>query len=62
MVRPGAIISGEVTFSDGVSGKWAMDQFGRLVLEAGRKGYKPSAADVQEFQRELSAQMQRHGF
>jgi hypothetical protein len=62
LVRPGAIVSGGVTFSDGVSGKWAMDQYGRLTLEAGRKGYKPSAADVQAFQRELSVQMQRHGF
>jgi len=62
VVRPGAVASGAVTFSDGVSGKWAMDQYGRLMLESSQKGYKPSAADVQAFQRELSAQLQRHGF
>jgi hypothetical protein len=62
VVRPGAVVSGTVTFSDGTSGKWAMDQFGRLMLDMSRKGYKPSAADVQTFQRELSAQLQRHGF
>ena len=62
VVRPGAVASGAVTFSDGVSGKWAMDQYGRLMLESSQKGYKPSAADVQAFQRELSAQLQRQGF
>lgn len=62
VVRPGAVVSGAVTFSDGVSGKWALDQYGRLMLDTGKKGYQPSAADVQAFQRELSAQLQRHGF
>ncbi|HUL55061.1 MAG TPA: hypothetical protein VLT83_16785 [Opitutaceae bacterium] len=62
VVRPGAIVSGTVTFSDGVSGKWAMDQYGRLMLDMGRKGYQPSAGDLQAFQQILSRQLQRHGF
>ncbi len=62
LVRPGAVVSGSVTFSDGVAGKWALDQYGRLVLDTGKKGYQPSAADVQAFQRELSQQLQRHGY
>jgi hypothetical protein len=62
LIRPGAVVSGTVTFSDGISGKWALDQAGRLMLETGRKDYRPSPADVQAFQRELSAQLQRHGF
>lgn len=62
IVRPGAMASGNVTFSDGVSGKWALDQYGRLMLETGQKGYQPPAADVQAFQRELSAQLQRQGY
>ncbi len=53
VVRPGAVASGSVAFSDGVSGKWALDQLGRLMLDLGRKGYQPTAADVQAFQREL---------
>ena len=60
-VRPGAVVSGSVTFSDGTSGKWAMDQYGRLMLDTGKKGYQPAAADVQAFQRELSRQLQQHG-
>jgi hypothetical protein len=62
IVQPGAAVSGNVTFSDGVSGKWALDQYGRLMLDTGQPGYKPSAPDVQAFQRELQAQLQRHGF
>jgi hypothetical protein len=62
IMRPGTAVSGTVTFSDGVSGKWALDQYGRLMLETPQKGYQPSAPDVQAFQRELQAQLQRQGF
>lgn len=62
ITRPGTVVSGTVTFSDGVSGKWALDQYGRLMLDTGTPGYKPSQADVQDFQRELQMQLQRHGF
>jgi hypothetical protein len=62
IVRPGFMVSGSVTFSDGVSGKWALDQMGRLMLETPQKGYQPVAADVQAFQRELQMQLQRQGF
>lgn len=62
VVRPGSVVSGTVSFSDGVSGKWALDQYGRLMLDTGTPGYKPSAPDVQAFQRELQLQLQRHGF
>jgi hypothetical protein len=62
MVRPGALVSGSVTFSDGTSAKWTMDQYGRLKLDTGKQGYQPSAPDVQAFQRELSLQLQRHGY
>lgn len=62
LMRPGAMVSGSVTFSDGVSGKWALDQYGRLMLDTGKPGYQPSAPDVQAFQRELSAQLQKHGY
>lgn len=62
ITRPGTVVSGSVTFSDGVSGKWALDQYGRLMLDTGQPGYKPSAPDVQAFQRELQTQLARHGF
>ena len=62
LMRPGAVVSGTVVFSDGVTGKWALDQQGRLMLDTSQPGYKPVPADVQAFQRELSSQLQRHGF
>jgi hypothetical protein len=62
IVRPGFMVSGSVTFSDGVSGKWALDQMGRLMLETPQKGYQPAPADVQAFQRELQMQLQKQGF
>ena len=62
IMRPGTMVSGSVTFSDGVSGKWGLDQYGRLMLDTGQKGYQPSAADIQTFQRELQAQLQRQGY
>ena len=62
VVRPGSAMSGSVTFSDGVSGKWALDQYGRLMLDTGKPGYQPSPPDVQAFQRELQAQLQRQGY
>lgn len=61
LVRPGFMASGTVTFSDGTTGKWAIDQMGRLMLETAQKGYKPSPADVQAFQRELQMHLQRQG-
>ena len=62
LVRPGFMASGTVTFSDGTTGKWAIDQAGRLMLETAQKGYKPSPADVQAFQRELQVHLQRQGY
>lgn len=62
ITRPGTLVSGSVVFSDGVSAKWAMDQYGRLMLEAANKAYKPSPADIQAFQAELGAQLQRMGY
>lgn len=62
IMRPGAMVSGSVTFSDGVTGKWALDQMGRLMLDTSQKGYKPTPTDVQAFQRELQTQLQRQGY
>jgi hypothetical protein len=62
IMRPGTVVSGSVKFSDGNSATWALDQMGRLMLDAGKTGYKPSQADIATFQQELSAQLQRHGY
>ena len=62
IMKPGAIVSGSVTFSDGVSTTWSLDQYGRLALVPPRPGYQPSPADVQSFQMELRRLLERRGF
>ncbi|HEY3754569.1 MAG TPA: hypothetical protein VGL42_00310 [Opitutaceae bacterium] len=60
---PGAVASGTVTFSDGVTGKWIVDNYGRPgFTEISRKDYRPSPADAQLFMQELSAALQQRGF
>lgn len=60
---PGAMASGSVTFSDGVTGKWIVDNYGRPgFTEISQPGYRPSAADAQAFMQELSAALQKQGF
>ena len=45
-----ALASGKVTFSDGNRAEWYLDQAGRLGLVPQQQGYRPPAADVQQFQ------------
>ena len=60
---PGALAAGTVTFSDGVTGKWMIDQQYRPgFTEISQPGYRPSPADAQAFMQELSAQLQKRGF
>jgi hypothetical protein len=61
LTRPGALVSGKVKFSDGKSAEWILDQTGRLGLVPAEKGYKPSAADLQDFQIALQAELQKQG-
>jgi hypothetical protein len=61
IARPGAIVSGKVTFSDGQKADWYLDQTGRLGVVPAQQGYKPPAADVQEFQMALQEELQRMG-
>ena len=60
---PGAVASGTVTFSDGVTGKWVVDNYGRPgFTEISKPGYRPSADDAQGFMQELSAALQKRGY
>ncbi len=60
---PGAVASGTVTFSDGVTGKWIIDQYGRPgFTEISQPGYRPSASDAQSFMQELSRALQQRGY
>jgi IMP dehydrogenase len=60
---PGAVASGTVTFSDGVTGKWIVDQYGRPgFTEISQPGYRPTPADSQAFIEELNFALQQKGY
>lgn len=62
IVVPGAICSGNATFSDGVTGRWMIDQQGRLGLDTSTPGYRPSREDLQAFQVQLRALIEQQGY
>lgn len=56
--RPEAALSGSVVFGDGQRAQWFVDAYGRLGLDPDTPGYKPSRADIEDFQVELQRMMQ----
>jgi hypothetical protein len=63
VVRPGALVSGNVTFSDGVSLGWQLSSAGQLGLIPGDDpSYRPGPEDVQEFQAKLEEVLRQKGF
>ncbi|MBE7539932.1 MAG: hypothetical protein HS122_16165 [Opitutaceae bacterium] len=62
-LNPGALASGSVTFSDGVTAKWIVDNYGRPgFTEVSKPGYRPKPEEAQAFMQELSVQLQKRGF
>lgn len=59
--RPDALVSGQVTFSDGMTAQWSLDQMGRLSLNPRQADYRPSQDDLQDFQAELSEAVRKSG-
>jgi hypothetical protein len=62
LARPGTIVSGNVTFSDGKRAAWYLDQTGRLGVSPEEQGYRPPAGDVEEFQMQLDRELQKLGY
>jgi hypothetical protein len=62
VARPNAVVSGKVTFSDGNRADWHLDQTGRLGLITEQPGYRPVAADLQQFQQALETELSKMGF
>ena len=62
LARAGTMVSGSVTFSDGKSAKWHVDQQGRLGMVPAEQGYRPPDGDVEEFQAALDRELQKLGF
>jgi hypothetical protein len=61
IVRPGALVSGKVTFSDGVNAEWYLDQMGRFGLVPPSPGYRPAPEDLTEFRVLLEQELARQG-
>ena len=62
LARPGALVSGKVTFSDGNTAAWQLDQAGRLGLVPQQPGYRPPDSDVEQFQMALETELSKAGF
>ncbi len=62
LTRPGAVVSGKVTFSDSNTAAWQIDQIGQLGLIPTKAGYRPPASDMQTFQMALEDELSKLGF
>ncbi|NDB76762.1 MAG: hypothetical protein EB141_14170, partial [Verrucomicrobia bacterium] len=62
LARPGTVVSGKVTFSDGQKADWYLDEMGRPGLVPAQKGYRPTQTDIMEFQDLLQVELQKLGF
>lgn len=61
ITRPGAMVSGRATFSDGVTSEWYLDQYGRLGMIPATPGYRPPQQDIMTFQAALEKELVRLG-
>jgi len=57
LVRPGAAMSGDVTFASGAEAEWFVDSMGRLGLNPKAGSGQPTREDVEEFQVELQKKL-----
>jgi hypothetical protein len=60
VARPGAMVSGSVTFSDGMKGIWLIDEMGRPSIDPDQPGYQPTEADLIAFQDKLQVLLDGH--
>jgi hypothetical protein len=60
VARPGAMVSGTVTFSDGMKGVWLIDEMGRPSIDPDQAGYQPSEDDLMAFQEKLRVLLDGH--
>jgi hypothetical protein len=61
LMRPGAMVSGSVRFSDGQTAQWYLDQLGRMGMVPPSPGYRPPQQDIPQFQVLLDKELSRMG-
>jgi hypothetical protein len=62
VMKPGAMVSGKATFSDGQTAEWYLDQMGRFGLIPAVEGYRPPQSDVAEVQVLLDRELAKLGY
>ncbi|MEY4086323.1 MAG: hypothetical protein RLZZ405_511 [Verrucomicrobiota bacterium] len=62
IAQPHAMVSGNVTFSDGQKADWYIDHQGRPGLTPRLPGYRPTQEDIVEFQTKLDGALRQAGF
>lgn len=62
IARPGSMVSGNVTFTDGQVADWYVDNEGRPGLYPRTKGYQPNQPDILDFQTKLDLALRQAGF
>jgi hypothetical protein len=62
VMKPGAMVSGKATFSDGQTAEWYLDQMGRFGLVPAVEGYRPPQSDVAEVQVLLDRELAKLGY
>ena len=60
VARPGAMVSGAVTFSDGMKAIWLIDEMGRPSIDPDQAGYQPTETDLVSFQSQLQTMLDGH--
>lgn len=60
--RPGTMVSGRVTFSDGQVADWYLDMEGRPGLAPRTPGYRPTQEDIIDFQVKLDSALRQSGY
>jgi hypothetical protein len=61
LARPGAVVSGKVTFSDGNTAIWQLNELGQLGIAPQQPGYRPPASDVEQFEMALERELAKLG-
>lgn len=62
IVVPGAMVSGTVTFSDGMRARWMVDNMGRFGMDPDDPSYRPCDDDMRMFQMQLQSELRAKGY
>jgi chemotaxis protein histidine kinase CheA len=62
LARPGTMVSGTVTFSDGQLADWYIDMEGRPGVVPRVPGYRPTQPDIVDFQTKLDLVLRQAGY